>query len=145
MLNSSPPTKHHSIEKCVYEPGDNVEFSFEDTSADITARNVHVTDDRPMSSADVVTLDRHQVVCSVVAATHEDRVCNNCNAGACRSPVTETPVNYCKYTLVVCFTFTLAVHSMFQHSSNQKQLNPRLKSYRPSRGTQHTRTQSRGI
>ena len=66
----------------IYTPSNDVEFSFKDTSANITARNVHVTDDRPMSSTDVITFNRHQMVCSIVAATYEDCVGNNCNTGA---------------------------------------------------------------
>jgi len=69
----------------MYKPGNDVEFSFQDTGADVTAWNVHVADDRPMTGAHVITLNGYQVVCSVIAATYEDRVCYNCNAGACNS------------------------------------------------------------
>ena len=69
----------------MYKPRNDIQFSFQDTGANITARNVHVADDGPMTGAHVITLNRYQMVCSVIAATDKDRVCNNGNAGACNS------------------------------------------------------------
>jgi len=70
----------------MHKPSNNVKFSLQDTGADIAAWNVHVIDNRPVTSTDVVTLDRHQVVCSIITTAYEDRVCNNCNPGTCCSP-----------------------------------------------------------